>query len=726
MKIDREKLVAKHNPILSEIDFSSPLSVGNGEFCFTADPTGLQTLYDEYAGSVEKGGVPLCTMSQWGWHTAMPPDGVPYTEADVAMTEYEWNGRTVHYTSRRMENSASFPHSKEAYQWLRENPHRMNLATIGFFLDEKPISQNMITVLHQELILLQGLLSSEFLLSDHGTNHVIQTKTAVHPQKDALLVSVKCPKELEERLSVRIRFPYGASDITGADFSADKKALHSLEKTEWDGSKKIASSLTAEHIVDNDRYYFGLTDLSPKTSGNSCRTKPQIDSSNFFIEQKLSPGINQFCMVFATTVEEVQKTFNKQNKNPFLFFEPVTVWWYNFWKKTGIISFESSTDSRAELLEKRIILSIYLIAIQSCGSMPPQETGLLCNSWHGKFHLEMHLWHGAAMAFYNNPELLEKSFSWYSQHLSDAIYNASTNGYKGARWPKQVAYDAKNSPSPISVLLIWQQPHIIYLLDAVRLTKKTAEEELAFMNENWFLIRYTADFMADYAVYNKDSGFYELLPPVIPVQERHQEESVTNPAFEVSYWKYGLSTAIGWAEKLNIEVPDIWKKVQEKMTPPPSGNGILWAHQNCPNTFKSFASDHPSMLLNWSFIKDKRISPQTAETTLDTFLQTWDFESLWGWDFAFLAMTASRLGNNTLAMNLLSIDTPKNYYAPNGHNSQKTRTDLPAYLPGNGGLLLAFAVILTLSRVEGDKKTELAPGFVVQSENIMEYPDPDF
>ncbi len=726
MKIDREKLVAKHDPILSKIDYTSPLSVGNGEFCFTADPTGLQTLYKEYSASVKNGGVPLCTMSQWGWHTSMPPEGIPYTEADVAMTEYEWNGRTVQYPSRRKENSDSFPHTEEAYQWLRENPHRMNLAAIGFFLDGKAISAEMITVRKQELVLLQGLICSDFILSDRGTDYEIETKTAVHPQKDALLVSVKCPRELEDRLSVRIRFPYGASTISGADFSADRKNSHSLEKIEYDGTRKMISSITVEHVVDKDRYYFGLSDLSPKTSGSFSRNKAEIDFSDFFIEQKLSSGLNQFCMVFATTLEEVQKTFLKQNKNPYLFFESVTVWWYNFWKKTGIISFETSTDPRAELLEKRVILSIYLITINSCGSMPPQETGLLCNSWHGKFHLEMHPWHGAAMAFYNNPELLEKSFSWYSQHLSDAIYNAGTNGYKGARWPKQVAFDAKNSPSPISVLLVWQQPHIIFMLDAVCRTKKNQEEKLTFMNENWFLIRYTADFMADYAVYNRNTGYYELLPPVIPVQERYQEESVTNPAFEVSYWKYGLSTAIRWASELNVKVPDIWKEVQEKMTPPPCGNGVLLAHQNCPDTFRSYAEDHPSMLLNWSFIKDRRISPEAAEKTLEEFLKNWDFESLWGWDFAFLAMAASRLGNNSLAMTLLSIDTPKNYYAPNGHNSQKTRTDLPAYLPGNGGLLLAFALILTLSHAESDHKTELAPGFIVQSENILEYQDPDF
>jgi len=41
--IDRRGVVERHNPVLGAFDPRSPLSVGNGEFAFTADATGLQT-----------------------------------------------------------------------------------------------------------------------------------------------------------------------------------------------------------------------------------------------------------------------------------------------------------------------------------------------------------------------------------------------------------------------------------------------------------------------------------------------------------------------------------------------------------------------------------------------------------------------------------------------------------------------------------------------------------
>ena len=52
------------------------------------------------------------------------------------------------------------------------------------------------------------------------------------------------------------------------------------------------------------------------------------------------------------------------------------------------------------------------------------------------------------------------------------------------------------------------------------------------------------------------------------------------------------------------------------------------------------------------------------------------------------------------------IDTPKNGYLANGHNYQ--RANLPLYLPGNGGLLYATAMMA--AGWDGAPKRN-APGF---------------
>jgi hypothetical protein len=81
--------------------------------------------------------------------------------------------------------------------------------------------------------------------------------------------------------------------------------------------------------------------------------------------------------------------------------------------------------------------------------------------------------------------------------------------------------------------------------------------------------------------------------------------------------------------------------------------------------------------------------------TFDRVLASWDFESLWGWDFPMMAMTAAALGRGEDALRLLLLDNPKNAYTANGHNRQADRDDLPLYLPGNGALLLSVAILAT-------------------------------
>ena len=71
--------------------------------------------------------------------------------------------------------------------------------------------------------------------------------------------------------------------------------------------------------------------------------------------------------------------------------------WQTFWSEGAAVDFSQCTDARAPELERRVVLSQYLLAIQCCGNTPPQETGLTYNSWFGKFHMEMIWWHGNDM-----------------------------------------------------------------------------------------------------------------------------------------------------------------------------------------------------------------------------------------------------------------------------------------------------------------------------------------
>jgi hypothetical protein len=100
------------------------------------------------------------------------------------------------------------------------------------------------------------------------------------------------------------------------------------------------------------------------------------------------------------------------------------------------------------------------------------------------------------------------------------------------------------------------------------------------------------------------------------------------------------------------------------------------------------------------------IEPDVMKKTLDDVFANWEYSSTWGWDYPVMAMTAARVGEPEKAIDALFLDTQKNRYLANGHNYQSAR--LPLYLPGNGGLLTAIAM-MAAGWDDGPDKD--APGF---------------
>jgi len=87
------------------------------------------------------------------------------------------------------------------------------------------------------------------------------------------------------------------------------------------------------------------------------------------------------------------------------------------------------------------------------------------------------------------------------------------------------------------------------------------------------------------------------------------------------------------------------------------------------------------------------MDPEIMKNTFERIWKDWHWEETWGWDFPMTAMAATRLGMPGRAVDALFMDVETNTYLPNGHNYQDRRLRL--YLPGNGGLLSAVALMCT-------------------------------
>jgi hypothetical protein len=378
--------------------------------------------------------------------------------------------------------------------------------------------------------------------------------------------------------------------------------------------------------------------------------------------------------------------------------------WAKFWSGGGAIDLSESSDPRWHELERRIVLSQYLTAIQCSGIYPPQETGLTYNSWEGKFHLEMHWWHAAHFALWNRLPLLERSLGYYNAILPQAQALARRQGYTGARWPKMTDPSGNDSPSQVGPFLIWQQPHPIFYAELCY----REHQDHATLEKFKDVVMQSAEFMASYAEWDTNKNRFVLGPVLQCAQEIFPKDHTLNPTFELTYWRWGLEAAQRWRERLGLPREAKWDRVLNGLAKPPvEQNKYLFA-ETATGTYtqKKWIDDHPSVTAAFGMLPGPGVDRDTMQRTLGWIWGNWNWPDTWGWDYPMLAMSAARLGEPVRAIDLLLLDTPKNHYGINGHNYQ--RPGLTVYLPGNGGLLYATAMMA--AGWDGAPKRH-APGF---------------
>ncbi|MBV9081065.1 MAG: hypothetical protein JOZ62_00195, partial [Acidobacteriaceae bacterium] len=408
--------------MITRPDPLTALTLGNGDLGFRVDVTGLQTFAGDYDS-----GVPLGTLSQWGWHSFPNPQN--YTLKDV-LRNYDTHGRPVPYAGS-YEHDPNVPERvKNAVSWLRENPHRIDLGRIGLVLKHSngaAVAIRDLANIHQQLELWSGRVESQFSID--GTP--VEVVTVCHPDRDVIAVEIRSPLLRDKRLGVFLAFPYALGAFgRAADWNSPER--HTTELTTGNRRADI------KHVLDSTEYFATIAWSEEATLA--------------------AAGVHRY-EIFAPAQDHLQLTisFAPRRQTVLPIFAQTSAaaaeHWKDFWSSGGAIDLSGSTDPRARELERRIVLSEYLTAINSTGELPPQETGLEMDSWYGKFHLEMYWWHAAHFALWGRPELLERSMAWYVKVQPLAEQTARRQGYAGARWPKMVGPDGRESPSDIGDFL---------------------------------------------------------------------------------------------------------------------------------------------------------------------------------------------------------------------------------------------------------------------------------
>ncbi len=644
--IDREALVKRNNPHVVTVDTLASLTVGNGEFAYTVDVTGLQTFPELY-----RNGVPLGTQSQWGWHSFPNPDNLRHEET---LKSYDFgHGHPELYSTQLKEPERG----KSASDWYRVNPHRLHLGIIGF----DGVKKSQISNIDQTLDMWSGTVTSDFKVDSRP----VKVMTACHPDRDMISAEITSAAHLP--VVFRMPYPTGAHADDACDWTRD--SLHITEVV-----RSGSNSALLRHTLDDTSYYINVSwigNVTPEVKGrNEWVLRPSSDTWSFTAE--FTPAESAAGVTVAADVRKES-----------------TRYWDYFWRSGGVVDFSKCTDPRAAELERRVVLSQYLLATQCAGSTPPQETGLTYNSWFGKFHLEMIWWHQAQFALYGHENLLARTLPWYETVMPIAREIARRQGFEGVRWMKMTDPSGIEAPSKVGSFLIWQQPHLIYLAELLHRANPGAGVIEKYAGQ----VEETARFMESFATYDADNNRYTL-KGVIPAQETLRAAETVNPPFELSYWHFGLLTANKWRERRGLPRNQKWDEIAASLSRLAAKDSLYLAAETAPQTYEDirFTSDHMAVLGALGILPESHLLEfDTMNSTFDWIYDNWNWDKTWGWDYPTTAMCATRLGEPEKAVNALLMDKRTNTYLPNGHNFQDNR--LRCYLPGNGGLLTTIALM---------------------------------
>lgn len=506
------------------------------------------------------------------------------------------------------------------YQINRQYPFKYSFMQILLYDNDKLIDINNIKDVKQELELYKGIVTSSFNYKEK----INKTISFIYQDHDEFNFKLQ-----SDNLNLALKFNYPSYTKNG-----------------------YRLDILPNVLVKEDRMTLLYDDK------NSLSFKLKSSSKYQIVENTLIFDDNN--VSFSLALDEI-----KEGK---LLDE--------FWKcDNGII-----IDN--EELVKKMVLSKYLLHVNSTGIYPPQESGLTYNCWNSKFHLEMHLIHSLWNIYNNHVGDLVKSFDYYLSIMPSSLKRASLNGYKGLRFPKMTGPDGEDSPSNIGPLLIWQAPHILFMLQEIYYLYN--KENIIKKYEP--LISGTIDFMISFLTL-KDSK-YQMLDPLLEACESIPLDRCQNPSFELEYWRYTLERQPKIDTVLYGHQRYDYLDITSKIITPKEDDGIYLKTYGVIDKYDLY-KDHPTEGFLMSFFKSKIVDKEKMVKTIDYILKNMDLSSYWGWDFPFLGLSLLNCGEIEKSIEVTQLNTINNQYLYNGYNTSP-RDDLKAYLPGNGAFLIYY------------------------------------
>lgn len=250
------------------------------------------------------------------------------------------------------------PTNNDIANWLRENPHRINLGTIGFSFDgNTTVTEEMLSNKEQTLDMWTGVIRSSFTYN----GHIVKVETWADPTSDSVAVSVESELLSSGTLSVFFDFPYPTNDKFGAPFMGVFNQTDKHE-TSLSACGGVSNQVKIHHDLTTARYDLLLAwDVG---GGNGKVTAP-TDGSHRYVLAVADTNDLRFTANYAPSKPARQPKFNEV-------VEASREWWPSYWSDGAFIDMTGTTNTSAIELQRRTIQSQYLVAVNSASDYPPQ------------------------------------------------------------------------------------------------------------------------------------------------------------------------------------------------------------------------------------------------------------------------------------------------------------------------------------------------------------------
>ena len=308
--IDREAVVKRHRVCTTGTLLKSPAQVGNGEFAFGMDITGLQTF------------VPFNTLSDWSWHSFPLPEGMK--AEDYRPVAVKTHGKKIAYELRN-------PDQPELSEWLTKNPHRYNLGRIGFRLlreDGTEAREIDLGNARQEIDLWTGVVYSRFELN----RKEVKVRTVCHPDKDMIGVSIESELLNDGNMSIYLDFPYP----DGRYFKHYIGRYDTISGHTSTFEKLAPNSVRIARTMDDTHYYTTLDWTGPATFSRESEK-----AHKFLLQPRHTSTFSFTCCFSPEPVINVTESVASIERKS-------AVSWEKYWRSGAAVDLSGSKDPVGE------------------------------------------------------------------------------------------------------------------------------------------------------------------------------------------------------------------------------------------------------------------------------------------------------------------------------------------------------------------------------------------